>query len=101
MSKKPEGPLMLPPGSRAYTVVLTAEKVKENDFTPPKTIYSAMLFHNKALVDGVSGGLSPMIAKSLDKETRKKREMEAYGQVIGALAKVLIADSADTIVGDR
>jgi hypothetical protein len=98
MSKR--DPIMLPPGSVVYTVVITREtKPKENDFTPPRIIYSAALMRGNALVSGASGGLSPMIAKSLDKETRKVREMEAYGQVIATLAKIIISDSADRIVG--
>jgi len=90
---------MLPPGSIVYTVIISKDTQKENDYTPPRVVYSAALVHGQNLVNGTSGGLSPMIAKSLDKETRKVREMEAYGQVIGTLAKIIIADSAEKIVG--
>jgi hypothetical protein len=98
--KRSRDPIMLPPGSIIYTVVITKEtKPALNDFTPARTEYSAALLHGTSLVNGTSGGLSPMIAKSLDKETRKVREMEVYGQVIATLAKIIIADSADRIVG--
>jgi hypothetical protein len=96
MSKKPS----VPEDTIAYTLFLTKEVKKENDFTPPRTIYTGLLGRDGELLNVASASPSPMITKTLGKDGRKRAHMVALGQLAAEIAKLIVADAADKIVGE-
>lgn len=96
MSKKPE----IPEGTIAYTLYLFKETKKDNDFTPPKTVYTGLLETGGELLNVVASGPSPMILKTIGKDGRKRAHMVALGQLAAQIAKLIVADAADKIVGE-